>query len=151
MSWNLYDNYRLKQASGNGAVDLVGGTVKVMLVSSLYTPDQAAHNFRDDITNEVTGGTSYVAGGATLANVTATLNASSPFDVVIDADDNTWAQDASGPTNIRRGVLYFSRGGAASADELIAFSDAFAADRSLVVGPFTLQYDSVDGIFFSDR
>jgi len=53
----------------NKEVDLDTDAIKVMLCSSAYTPDRAAHDYKNDITNEVTG-SGYTAGGATLANVT---------------------------------------------------------------------------------
>ena len=52
-----------------GAIDYDTDTFKVMLVTSSYTPDKDAHEFFDDVTNEVSG-TGYTAGGET---VTGTL------------------------------------------------------------------------------
>ena len=51
----------------NGSIDLDTDTIKVLLVTSAYTPDQDTHTKHSDVTNEVSG-TGYTAGGATLAN-----------------------------------------------------------------------------------
>jgi len=53
---------RFKRDIANGNVELDSDTTKVMLVTSAYTPDQDAHDNRDDITNEVSG-TGYTAVG----------------------------------------------------------------------------------------
>ena len=57
----IYNAY--KKGLGDGAIDWLNDTIKVMLVTSAYTPDQDAHDFKDDITNEISG-TGYTAGGA---------------------------------------------------------------------------------------
>ena len=51
----------------NKEVDVDSDTLKIMLMTSSYTPDLAAHDYKNDVTNEVTG-TGYTAGGATLAS-----------------------------------------------------------------------------------
>lgn len=120
----------------NGAIDLDTDTIKVMLVTSSYTPDQDAHTKRSDITNEVSG-TGYSAGGAALANKAVTAD-NTDNEGVFDADDLTWS---SSTITARGAVLYKSRGGASSADELICYID-FGADKSSSAGNFTLQWDA---------
>lgn len=51
----------------NKEVDLDSDTIKLMATTSSYTPDLAAHDYKNDVTNEVSG-TGYTAGGATLAS-----------------------------------------------------------------------------------
>ena len=58
-----------------GSVDWDADTIKVALVTSSYTFSDA-HNFFDDITNEVTG-TGYTAGGMALGTKTNTITDSS--------------------------------------------------------------------------
>ena len=108
----------------SGAIDLDTDTIKVMLVTSSYTPDIDAHDKRDDITNEVAG-TGYSAGGASLANKSVTADNTNDRGV-FDADDLTWG---SSTITARGAVIYKSRGGASSADELIAYID-FGSDKS---------------------
>lgn len=148
-NWNLYDNFRKKHCSGNGSVDLTSLTVKCMIVTGSYTPDQNLHDFRDDLGANEVSGTGYTAGGNTVANVTVALSGAGL--VTIDGDDPAqWAQNASGFSNGRRAILYIARGGLSSADELIAYSDDFGADYGNVSGPFDITLDSA-GIFTSSR
>lgn len=147
-NWNLYDEFRKKQLSGSGSVNLTSLTVKCMLVTGTYSPNQNLHDFRDDITNEVSGG-GYTAGGSTVANITSTYIATST--VKIAGDDVTWAHTPStGFTTAERAVLYVARGGAASADELIAYSDTFGPFGNLT-GDFTIDIDDTNGIFTGPR
>jgi hypothetical protein len=44
---------RFERGIANGSIDLDTNTIEVMLVTSAYTPDQDAHDKRDDVTNEV--------------------------------------------------------------------------------------------------
>lgn len=120
----------------NGSLDLDTDTVKVMLVTSAYTPDQDTHTKRSDITNEVTG-TGYVAGGAALANKAVTVD-NTGNKGVFDSDDVTWA---SSTITARGAVLYKSRGGLASADELIEYID-FGVDKISATGNFTITWDA---------
>lgn len=120
----------------NGSIDLDTDTIKVMLVTSSYTPDQDAHDKRDDVTNEVSG-TGYSSGGAALANKSVSAD-NTDNEGVLDADDLTWS---SSTITARGAVLYKSRGGAASADELICYID-FGSDKSSSAGNFTLQWNA---------
>lgn len=146
---NLYDVFRRKQASGNGGVNLTTVTVKLMLVTSAYTPNQNTHDFRDDLGATEVSGTGYTAGGNTLSTVTVSLDGSG--NVTIDANDPAaWAQSAGGFTNGRRAIIYVSRGGASSADELIAYSDDFGADLGNAAASLTLTLNAL-GLITSAR
>lgn len=123
-----------------GNVDLDTDTIKVMLVTSAYTPDQDAHTKLSDITNEVTG-TGYTAGGATLASKTVTQDNTNDKGVM-DCADITWSTST---ITARGAVLYKSRGGASSSDELIAYYD-FGTDKSSVAADFTITINT-SGLF----
>lgn len=127
----IYTSFKMDIMNGN--IDLDTDTIKVMLVTSSYTPS-AAHNRRDDITNEVTG-TGYTAGGATLASKTVT-NVSTAG--VFDASDVVWTTST---ITARGAVLYKSRGGASSADELICYLD-FVSDKISTAGSFTIAWNA---------
>ena len=103
----------------NGSVDLDTDTIKLMLVTSSYTPNQGTDNFRDDVGTEASGGSGYTAGGFTLAS--KTLGVSS-LTLNWDAADISQAI-TGGPFAFRYGVYYKARGGASSADELIGYVD----------------------------
>jgi hypothetical protein len=132
----IYNSFKVKIADGN--IDLNSDTIKVALVTSGYTPDQDAHDFFNDVTNEVSG-TGYSAGGETLANATMTqdnTNNRGKF----DADDVTWATS----TITARGAVIYKSTGTASTSPLIAYID-FGSDKSSSASNFTIQWHA-DGI-----
>ena len=119
-----------------GAIDFDTDTIKAMLVTSSYAPNKDTHLKRSDVTNEVTG-TGYTAGGVA---VTATVAKDTSLDRVIV----TLGQISLPSSTITaRGCVYYkSRGGASSADELIAYND-FGADitttsQTFFVAPSTI-------------
>lgn len=116
-----------------GAIDLDTDTFKILMTTSTYTPNQDTHNFRDDVTNEVVG-TGYTAGGATLAGVSVTYDTATN-EVRISWTDPTWP---SSTITARTAVIYKSRGGAASADELLAYCTE-ASDITSTAGTFTVD------------
>lgn len=120
-------------AWAKGNIDFDTDTFKVMLTTSAYTEDKDLHDFRNDVTNEVSG-TGYTAGGAT---VTVTVSA---IDTANDRQEITLGGATWGSSTItaRKAVYYKSRGGASSADELIAIID-FGSDVSTTAGTFTLN------------
>jgi preprotein translocase subunit YajC len=116
-----------------GAVDFDGDTFKVMLVTSAYSPNKTTHTKRSNVTNEVANGGGYTTGGA-AATVTVTNDtANTRVDVSLGAA--SWAN----ATITARGAVYYkSRGGAASADELVAYVD-FGSDIVSTNGAFSLS------------
>lgn len=100
-----------------GAIDFDTDTFKAMIVTATYSPNKDTHTKRSDVTNEA-GGTGYTAGGVA---VTATVTKDTANDRVdITFSDPSWA---SSSITGRALVLYKSRGGAASADELVCYID----------------------------
>lgn len=116
-----------------GSIDFDTDTFKVMLVTSSYTPDFDAHDFRNDITNEITG-TGYTAGGNSATITVAAIDTvNNRLDITLGG--TTWSTS----TITARGAVYYkSRGGASSADEVIGFND-FGSDISTTTGTFTLS------------
>lgn len=115
-----------------GAIDYDTDSFKVMLLTSAATPNKDTWSKRSDVTNEVVG-SGYTAGGAA---VTVTVPA---MDTVNDRLDislggNAWANAS---ITARYAVYYKSRGGAATADELVAVND-FGADVTSTAAAFTL-------------
>lgn len=127
----IYNSF--KRDIMNGSIDLDTDTIKMMLVTSTYVPNIDTHTKRSDITNEVVG-TGYTAGGVTLANKTVTANTTTDKGVfTCDAISITTA------TITARGcVLYKSRGGASTADEIIAYGD-FGSDVTSTGGTFSIS------------
>lgn len=119
-----------------GNIDCDTDTFYVLLVTSSYTEDKDVHDKRDDVTNEVSG-TGYTAGGV-AATVTVTKDtANDRIDVSLGS-----ASWASSTITARKAVYYKRRGGAASADELVAVND-FGSDVVTSSGTFTLNASTV--------
>lgn len=115
-----------------GNIDFDTDTFRVLLTTSGYTENKDTHDFRDDVTNEVSG-TGYTAGGNT-ATVTVTLDTvNDRLDITLGG--TTWPTST---ITARKAVYYKARGGAASADELVAVND-FGSDVVTSAGTFTLN------------
>jgi hypothetical protein len=131
----LYGLWLKNQLGGSNAIDWDTDTIKVALTTSSYTPDQDAHDFFNDVTNEVTG-TGYTAGGTTITASAPTYDGTSD-QIRLDATDASWT---SSTITARRAVIYKSTG-TASTSPLIAWVD-FGADVSTTNGTFTIAWDS---------
>lgn len=123
---------RALELLARGNIDFDTDTFKVMLTTSAYVEDKDTHDFRDDVTSEVVG-TGYTAGGNTVT-VGVTLDTANDR-VDISLGGTTWP---SSTITARKAVYYKSRGGVASADELVAVND-FGADVISSAGTFTLN------------
>jgi hypothetical protein len=119
-----------------GVIDIDAVTVKVLLTTSSYAENKDTHTKRSDITNEVTG-TGYTAGGVTSAVTVTKDTANDRVDIALG--QVSWP---SSTITARKAVYYVSRGGAASADELIAVND-FGSDVVSSGGTFTLNASTV--------
>ncbi len=118
-----------------GAIDLDTDTFRAMLVTATYVANKDTHLKRSDVTNEAAG-TGYTAGGVAVA-VTVTKDlANDRLDIAFA--NPSWANS----TITARGVvIYKSRGGLATADELVCYGD-FGADVSSTNGTFTVNFTS---------
>jgi hypothetical protein len=117
-------------------IDFDSNTFKAMLVTSTYAPNKDVHDKRDDVTNEATG-TGYTAGGAT-STVTVTKDTANDR-VTIQFGAVSWATS----TITARGCVYYkSRGGASSADELVAYND-FGSDVVSSAGTFSVAASTI--------
>jgi hypothetical protein len=125
-----------KRDIANGSIDLDTDTIKLMLVAAAYVPNIDTHAKRSDVTNEVSGA-GYTSGGIALANKTVTMNTTSDKGV-FDADD---VVISTATITARGAVLYKARGGASSADELIAYLD-FGSDITSTAGNFNIAFDA---------
>ena len=112
---------------------------KVMLTTSAHVPDQDLHDFKDDLTDEVSG-SGYTAGGATLENPTLTYT-SATNKWKFDADDVVW-------TNVtitaRHAHIYDDDAVLDVQKRLLALQD-FESDLSTNGTDFTIAWDA-DGI-----
>ena len=138
VSAKLYGNFF--NSLGNKEIDLNSDTFKVMLCTSTYTPDQDLHNYKDDVTNEVTG-TGYTAGGATILNPAFSYTTGTNV-FKWDGDDVSWA---SSTITARYAVIYDDTPATDATKPLIGYVD-FGADVSSSSGTFSITW-SASGIF----
>ena len=126
----IYNSFYDDLARGN--IIPSSDTFKVMLTTSAYTEDKDLHLKRSSITNEVSG-TNYIAGGQAI---TATVTK----DLVNDRLDISFGSVTWSTSTItaRKAVIYKSRGGASSADELVCVID-FGTDQISSNGNFTIN------------
>ena len=136
MAISLMYNSALEDEA-KGAIDFDTDTFKVMLVNSTYAAiadetKKDSHTKRSDVTGNEVSGTGYTTGGAT-ATVTVTKDtANNRVDISLgSASWSTATITASGA------VYYKSRGGASSADELVAYID-FGGAVTSTAGTFSL-------------
>ena len=138
MASGLYGVTFLNALNNTLALDLDNDTLKIMLVTSAYTPDFGTHDFKADVTNEVVG-TGYTAGGETLTSVTLTQSAGT---ITFDAADVTWT---SSTITARAAVIYDDT---IVNDPLICYID-FGSDQSSSSGDFQIAFNA-SGIFTLD-
>lgn len=127
----IYDSFTDDTARGN--IDWDSDSFKIMLVTSTYSPNKGTHTKRSDVTNEVTS-TNYSAGGKAVT-VTIAKDASGHKETMTFTDLN-WT-----PVTItaRGAVVYKTRGGASSADELVCYLD-FGSDITATLGTFAVAF-----------
>lgn len=112
--------------------------IKCMLCTSTYTPAQDTHDFKDDITNEVSG-SGYVAGGETVANSAVTTTARV---TKFDGDDVQWT---SSTITARYAILYDDTPGSDATRPLLIYVD-FGEDKSSENGTFKIAWNA-SGVF----
>lgn len=121
-----------------GAIDLDTDTFYAMLINSagVSAANKDTHTKRSDVTGEVTG-TGYSSGGA-ATTVTVTKDTANDRED-IGFSDVSWS--ITGSLTARGHVIYKRRGGAATADELVAIVD-YGADVTCTNGTFTARTNS---------
>lgn len=130
MAISFYNSY--KKNVLDGTIDLVNDTIKMMIVTSSYTPNVDSHNFIDDVsTNEVSASGTYSAGGVTLASKTTTQ----------DDTDNEGVFDFTDPsvttaTITGRYVVFYKDTGTPGTSPLICYDD-LGSNQSSTNGTWT--------------
>lgn len=114
---------------------------KVLMVTDSYTPNFDTHDFRNDITNEVTG-TGYTAGGAAITATEITLSSGV---LTFDGADVSWTSSTIADA---MAAVHYTNVSADTTDQLVVLSD-FVNAASSSNGTFTIQW-SATGIFTVD-
>lgn len=133
---NLIYNSFKKELMDGTIGDMTSVTIKVALVTSSYTANQDTHTRYSDITNELSTGSGYTSGGATLASKAVTVD-NTDNEGVFDAADVTWSSSSL----TARGAVVYKDTGVAGTSPLICFFD-FGADYTSSSGNFTIQFNS---------
>lgn len=120
----------------NKEIDLDTDTIKLMLTTSSYTPDQDTHQYKSSVTNEVTG-TGYTAGGATVGSVAVTYDTATNT-LKIDGADVSWPDSTF---TARYGVLYDSSPASDATRPLIGYVD-FDGDKSPSAGTLSVVWNA---------
>jgi hypothetical protein len=131
----IFNSFFADVAKGN--IDCDTDAFKMLLVTATYSPNRDTHAKRSDITNEVAAGGGYTAGGQTVTVSVTQDNTNDRVDIGI-GNPAGWT---SSTITARAGVVYKSRGGANTADELVAYLD-FGADVTSTNGTFSVNVTS---------
>lgn len=132
--------------------DLVGATVKMMLVTSSYTPNAATdgHSVLADITNEIANGNGYTTGGAALANkaVTAVTNGWK-----YASDNIAWTASGSGIPAWRYAIMYVDGSLWGKTSPLLGYfvGDNTPADIPLTTAPNPLTINCPANGWFDNK
>lgn len=140
----LYNSFY--QNIGSGVLDLKNDTIKIILVTSAYTPD-AAHTVLADINASpdpevvpvASPDNGYTAGGETLTGQTVTQVITPAVLSTLDADNVTWTSLTAG---FRYAVMYSLKTVGGIVNPLIAFIlfDDTPADINIGGIDFIIQW-----------
>ncbi len=141
-AWMFYYTYRAKQLSSD--INLLTDAIKCALLSNAYTPSAENHDLFSDVSaNEIAAAFGYVAGGATLTNVTVTTT-SGGYYAHVRCDPISWIA-SGGSITARYAVLYDADTG-----DLIAYCllDTSPADVSAADGQALVLQAPASGLFY---
>lgn len=118
----------------NKEIDFDTDTVKVMLCTATYVPNQDTHQYKSSITNEVSG-TGYTAGGVTVTGKTVTYTTATNT-LMLDATTDPVFSTVT-LTAIRYAVFYIDTGSSATSP-LLCYMD-FETDQAATAANLTIQ------------
>lgn len=140
-SFTLYSSFR--KYIMDGTINLASDTIKMMLVTSAYTPS-IAHDVLADVTAsptpELSNGDGYTTGGAEITGKTVT-NTDSPSQGIFDASDTEWTVLTK---TFRYGIIYALKTVGPIVNPLIGYIlfDTTPADIVLSASKFTVQWNT---------
>ncbi len=127
------------QSAMNKEVDLDSDTIKCMLCTSSYSPNQDTHRYKSSVTNECSG-SGYTAGGATVTGVAFAYDAGTNK-LSFDMNDVQWAAATLIGSNAPRyAVLYDATPGSDATRPLIGYVDFGGSDYAPNGGPLNIQW-----------
>ena len=116
----------------NKEVDWDTDTVKTMLTTVTYVPNQNTHKYKSDVTNEITG-TGYTATGTTISPLTS---AEATLVWNLDGADAAWT---TATFTARLAVTYDASPATDATRSLLSYVN-FGADQSPAGVNFTVQW-----------
>jgi len=130
MAISFYNSF--KKNVLDGTIDMANDTIKMMIVTSSYTPNVDSHNFIDDVSaNEVAASGSYSAGGLTLASKTTTQDDTDNEGVFDCADPSATSATITG-----RYVVFYKDTGTPATSPLICYDD-MTSNQTSTAGTWT--------------
>jgi hypothetical protein len=124
---------KLYEALWGKEINYLSDDIRVQLHSSSYTPSQATHKYRSDLTNELATTGGYTAGGQALTGKTVTYTAGTRL-FTLDCNDPAWAAST---ITARYAVVLDATPGTDATRPLICYEN-FETDQSTTAGTFTL-------------
>ncbi|WP_282775902.1 hypothetical protein [Nocardia sp. CC201C] len=121
----------------NKEIDWDSDSIRAMLTTATYVPNQDTHGYKSDVTNEITG-TGYTAGGVLLTTIPLSYDAGSNR-VILDANDISWPSATFTARNL---VIYDDTPATAATKPLLGFVD-FGADQSPSGITFSVIWDAL--------
>jgi len=152
MQWytNALSNAFGSVTAGNAPnIDWLSDDIRLALVTSVYTPDLALHDFWNDVSANEASGTGYTAGGNALASKTLTITAANSWGTIWAATTAYTTGRIIRPT-AGNGFLYRSTGAGTSAGTEPTFPTTVGAtvvDGTVTwtnVGRAIVQFDAAD-------
>jgi hypothetical protein len=119
--------------------------VYCMMVRDAFTPAFDTHDFRADVTSEVTAGNGYTSGGAVLTTTELAVGSPAAGQMNYDSADPQWATATI--TDAMAAIHYFTTGASAT-DQLLYLAD-FVTAATASNGTFTISVDT-DGWWYID-
>jgi hypothetical protein len=129
----IYNSF--KQKIMDGSIDLDTDEIRVILVTSSYSPNIDSHEDYADITNEVSGA-GYDAGGKALTSLSVTKDTGDD-EGVFTADPISWTAS----TITARGAIVLKWTGTPGTSWLVCYID-FGEDKISSSGTFTITWDA---------
>jgi hypothetical protein len=130
---HFYDLYWT--SLNNKEINLTADTLKLMLMTSTYTPNRGTHRYKSDITNEVAAGGGYTAGGTIIGSIS------------LGVATNIWTitgANASWPSatfTARYAALYDATPATDATRPLVGYVD-FGADQSPSNGTLSVTWNA---------
>jgi hypothetical protein len=135
----LYNDFKLEL--GKEGHNFSSDALKLMLVTSAYTPNYNTHTQKSDITNELSAANGYTAGGYSLSTVTWAMVSNNARLDFADLD----IEASGGSLVFRRGIIYNDSN---ASDKLIAdiLFDNTPADITITTGNIRRLKIDVNGL-----